>query len=313
MNKQIFRLSFITIFYLTNISFVISINKSKTAMDSHSYGQGEREVDFKIIYKISVKGHLDKLKLKMIIPADIKDRQKINKLIFSIKPDSIYSSNNNYYALYKFKDLTKDFKIVLKGRLVIFSTIKFEADSTNQDFSKYLIAEENIEVGSEKVISVAKTLKQRTDIETIMKTFEYVTNHIRYEKNDAIGAAKVLEIGIGKCMDYSDLFVALLRANNIPAKSIFGIVVDELGKNPLHAWPEAYLQKQGWIRFDPTTGNSEIISNGKNYKLSIDNTYITLSEGRNDPELRTSILYYYLDPLNIEKVKIDVSFDIAGQ
>ena len=313
MKKQIASFLLLTFLCLLNLSSAGFPGKPSHEIHSVICGYGEREVDFKITYKITVKGHLDNLKLKMIIPADIKDRQKLNKLNFSIKPDSIYTNNNNSYAVFSFKDLSKDFKLVLKGRLVIYNTIKIEADSANQDFKKYLVAEENIETGSEKITSVAKTLRQRTDIETIMKTFDYVTNHIRYEKNDAIGAEKVLALGIGKCMDYSDLFVALLRTNNIPAKSIFGIVVDELGKNPLHAWPEAYLQKQGWVRFDPTTGNSEIIPNGKNYKIRIDNTYITLSEGRNDPELHTSILSYYVDPIYADKVNIDVSFDISGQ
>ena len=98
---------------------------------------------------------------------------------------------------------------------------------------------------------------------------------------------------------------------NIPAKSMFGIVVSE-SANPLHAWPEAYLKKQGWVRFDPTSGHSEIEQDGVNYKMHISNKYVTLSEGRNDPELRTSLYYYNYNSTSGSLVKIKASFDISG-
>jgi transglutaminase-like putative cysteine protease len=114
-------------------------------------------------------------------------------------------------------------------------------------------------------------------------------------------------------MDYSDLFVALLRANKIPAKSIIGMVVDYDGDNPLHAWPEAYLKKQGWVRFDPTTGHSEISKSGDNYVMQISNKYITLSEGRNDIELHANVLEYSYKSNAVCTIKVNSSFDIAGQ
>jgi len=269
-------------------------------------------VSLKITYKANVSGHINRLRLKMVIPAAIKDRQTIDDLSFSIEPDSIYTANTNTYALFKLYDIDKDFKIVMKSKMTIYNSISMKADSANIVLSRYLVAEPNIEAESGKIISVAQSLKQRTDIETIIKTFDYVTNHINYKRNKAIGAEKVLETGIGKCMDYSDLFVALLRANNIPAKSMFGIVVNEISENPLHAWPEAYLKKQGWVRFDPTTGHSDIERDGVNFKMHISNKYVTLSEGRNDPELRTSLYHYNYNCTTGSSIKINASFDIHG-
>ena len=276
-------------------------------------GNGEREVKLKITYKVNVSGHINKLRLKMVIPANIKDRQTIDELSFSIEPDSIYTANSNSYALFKFYDIESDFKIVVKSRITIYNSISMKADTATVVMPKYLIAEPNIEVESDKILLVAQSLKQKTDIETAIKTFEYVKEHISYKRNKAIGAEKVLETGIGKCMDYSDLFVALLRANNIPAKSMFGIVVAETAPNPLHAWPEAYLNKQGWIRFDPTTSHSDITMEGKNYKMRISNKYVTLSEGRNDPELRTSLFHCSYSFRGESSVKIKPSFDIQGE
>ncbi|MEO6488429.1 MAG: transglutaminase-like domain-containing protein [Ferruginibacter sp.] len=302
MNKLLFPFALMMVFF------------SNESFKDHALKQnGEREVDLRITYKVNVSGHINRLRLKMVIPADIKNRQIVNDLTFSVEPDSIYTANGNSYALFKLNDLDKDFKIVLKGKILIFNSISMKSDSSESGFGKYLVAESNIEVTSEKILTVAQTLKQKTDIETIIKTFEYVKEHISYQKNKAIGAEKVLETGVGKCMDYSDLFVALLRANNIPAKSMFGIVVSETAPNPLHAWPEAYLKKQGWVRFDPTTGHSDIIKDGDNYKMHISNKYVTLSEGRNDPELRASLYHYNYNYDVGGSVKIRTSFDIHGQ
>jgi transglutaminase-like putative cysteine protease len=248
-----------------------------------------KEVSLKVVYNLAVKGHVSRLRVKMIVPDNIKNRQDISKLTFSVKPDSIYNKKGNRYAEFSFSDLSSDLKITMKCHVIIYKRVAFTNEDTQAELSRFLVAEKDIECDSPKIMAVAATLKQNTDIETVMKTYEYVKGHVRYKLKDAIGAAKVLETGVGKCMDYSDLFVALLRANKIPAKSIFGMVTDAGGNNPLHAWSEVYLKRQGWIRMDATSDQTEITQNGKDYVMTIDNKYITLSEGRNDPELKVSM------------------------
>jgi hypothetical protein len=273
----------------------------------------EREVKLKMTFKVNVSGHVKSLRLKMVIPANIKGKQTIDELSFSIEPDSFYTTNNNSYVLFKFYDVEEDFKIILKSRITIYNTINTSADTSKTDFSKYLISESNIEASSEKIIAVAESLKRKTDIETIVETFDYVKKHISYKIKPAIGAEKVLETGVGKCMDFSDLFVALLRANKIPAKSVFGIVVNEISANPLHAWSEAYLKKQGWVRFDATSGHSDIRKEGPDYKMRLSNKYVTLSEGRNDPEMRTSLFRYRYIISGTGSVNIKHNVEINGQ
>ncbi|HAO09416.1 MAG TPA: hypothetical protein DCQ50_21090 [Chryseobacterium sp.] len=272
----------------------------------------EREVTVKFVYKIVVDGHLNSMRLKMVLPDDIKDRQTIESIEYSTEPDSTYKINSNNYVLFKFYDIEKSFKITIKCKLVIYNNIKSKNDSTNFNLSRYLEPERFIESESPQIIALAATLKQKTDIETVMKTFEYVKENIHYELKEAIGAEQVLSSHVGKCMDFSDLFVALLRANKIPAKSEFGMDVDSYDSNPLHAWPEAYLKKQGWVRFDPTTGHSSIEHDGKNYIMKIDNKYITLSEGRNEPELRMRQYQYSYFCTRGSTVSVKASYDIAA-
>lgn len=272
----------------------------------------EREVTVKFVYKIVVDGHLNSMKLKMVLPDNIKDRQTVESIEYSTEPDSTYKINDNTYVLFKFYDVDKSFKITIKCKLMIYNNIRAKNDSSNMNLTRYLEPERFIESESPKIIALASTLKQKTDIETVMTTFEYVKENIQYELKEAIGAEQVLSSHVGKCMDFSDLFVALLRANKIPAKSEFGIDVDSYDSNPLHAWPEAYLKKQGWVRFDPTTGHSRIEHEGKNYVMKIDNKYIVLSEGRNEPELRMRQYQYSYFCTRGSTVSVKVSYDIAA-
>ncbi len=63
------------------------------------------------------------------------------------------------------------------------------------------------------------------------------------------------------CLEYADLFIALARAKNIPARSIEGYAYSDnpstrplsLVKDILHAWPEYYDEKtSSWKMIDPT-------------------------------------------------------------
>jgi transglutaminase-like putative cysteine protease len=65
----------------------------------------------------------------------------------------------------------------------------------------------------------------------------------------------------GFCSHYASAFVTLMRVANIPARVVTGYQGGEL--NPVgqfleirqaqaHAWAEVWLDKKGWVRFDPT-------------------------------------------------------------
>ena len=284
---------------LLKFLFLFSINTfilkdSVFSQDSgnENFSGNEREIDLKVVYKIDVKGHADSFRFMITIPGTLTRKQLIKKRNFSMKPDTIFSENNNTYAVFTSHDLEKGFKITMKCNLEIYRNISNVANNQDDSIKRYLAAEKNIESDNPEIKRVADSLKHTTDIETVIETFNYVQNHIEYKLKAAIGAKKVLESGEGKCMDFSDLFVALLRANKIPAKSVYGITEDFYG-SPFHAWAEAYLKKQGWVLFDATTGHSSIFRDGKNYKMSIDNKYIVLSEGRNDSVMHGAGMYRY--------------------
>ena len=303
--KNMLRLLTVAVIFSTSTSFT---NFKKRLCAS------ERNVTMNVTYKVSVNGHLNRFRLVMAIPATIKNRQTINDIDFSPYPDSIYSKNGNSFAVFKVYDMDESFKINMKCSMTIYKQIDSVNQYNDSAFAKYLAPEKFIESDKPEIIKVAATLKQKSDIETVMKTFFYVQDNITYKKKAAIGAEAVLEEGVGKCMDFSDLFVALLRANKIPAKSVFGAVVENEGGTPgYHAWPEAYLKKQGWILFDPTSGHSEIYMDGNNFKMRISNKYIVLFEGRNEEETHLSRFRYSCNFTSGSEIKVKESYDISPE
>jgi|GEM_PF-1577934 len=273
----------------------------------------EKEVSLKIVNKFSVKGNIKLMTLKMRIPITKKNKQQVNSLNFSIQPDSIYSREDNTYAVFRFHDVKESFKLEITGDITIYNMINTQNEDTNVNLAKYLMPEKFIECNNRDIKNAAKQVKGKNDIETVINTFEFVDSSVKYKKNESIGAVEVLESGEGKCTDFSDLFVAMLRANKIPAKTVHGIVVDARDKNPLHQWSEVYLQKQGWVRFDPTF-RSAIYKVDNHYEMNLKNTYIETGEGRNDKEMEGhAVTFNYKTDSNGGEVKRKISFEVVSK
>ena len=60
------------------------------------------------------------------------------------------------------------------------------------------------------------------------------------------------------CTEYTDLLVALSRAQGIPARYFEGLLYLDKGTDALakteHAWPDVYMPSVGWVAMDPTLG-----------------------------------------------------------
>ena len=111
------------------------------------------------------------------------------------------------------------------------------------------------------------------DLEKARAIYEWVAKNMQRD-NSVIGCGTgdvkaILESGklVGKCTDINSVFVALCRAQGIPAREIFGIRVgqsrfsNEMGKadekglaaisGGQHCRAEFYLKGHGWIPVDP--------------------------------------------------------------
>ena len=75
--------------------------------------------------------------------------------------------------------------------------------------------------------------------------------HVEYRRgatNDRTSAAEALRLGAGVCQDFAHMLLAILRARNIPARYVAGLIP---GEGETHAWVELY-DGTGFVGFDPT-------------------------------------------------------------
>lgn len=130
------------------------------------------------------------------------------------------------------------------------------------------------------VQAVAKVIKENSesDTERILKVEKFVSDWLIYDEikknkiveNDTqiylVDMDQLFQSGKGVCYDYAVMATALLRAQDISARMVFGFT----GNVQYHAWVEAYLEDTDeWLRIDPTYAES--LENPREYIT--DNTH----------------------------------------
>jgi len=215
---------------------------------------------------------------EIVIPRSI-DEAQVKQTIYytniSPAPDWIKEDEEgNLLASFKLKSNFEG-EIVLEGYAALemkdgvnitnFGSLD-EIDSVSM--ARYLGSAQYWEVTDPTISSKATSLKaSEVDIyKLVANTYQFVVDQIDYSEvkrfglNERQGAAKTLEGGSAVCMEYSDLFLSLMRAQGVPARAAFGYGYDP--KLPSeeqegHQWVEVYsptLDK--WVSIDVTWGES---------------------------------------------------------
>lgn len=119
----------------------------------------------------------------------------------------------------------------------------------------HLLPERYVESDDPSIVRLARQMKGKDPRRTIENIFQWVTGNISYSgytQNDR-GALYALNNRKGDCTEFMYLFVALCRANAIPARCVGGYICKEdkiLKPVEYHNWPEYYLNKN-WLVADP--------------------------------------------------------------
>ncbi len=125
----------------------------------------------------------------------------------------------------------------------------------NQDIKRYLISEPFCEADDPGIHALARELQGPTARQTVENIYKWVSTNVKYAgylKNPR-GALYALKHKEGDCTEYMYLFVALCRANKIPARGIGGYLANRnpvLKPNAYHNWAESYIDG-AWRIIDP--------------------------------------------------------------
>jgi transglutaminase-like putative cysteine protease len=130
-----------------------------------------------------------------------------------------------------------------------------------------LLPEKYIESDHPAIRRAAAKLRESDAFKTITAVFRWVATNVRYSgyASQDRGALYALEHKKGDCTEYMDLFVALCRANGLPARRIGGYISPQnavLKARDYHNWGEFY-ESGTWQIADPQ--NNVLMQNQDDY------------------------------------------------
>lgn len=172
--------------------------------------------------------------------------------------------------------------VTASGYVQIFATQRPYPKPSQDTLNENLVKQTYWEIDDPIIINEAKNLKGAREI------YNFVSSKLKYDYErvkpnvERLGAVSALQNPTSAiCMEFTDLFIALARANGIPAREVNGFAYTEnpeiqplsLVNDVLHAWPEYYdYDKGAWIPVDPTWAST---TGGVNYFDKLDLRHFT--------------------------------------
>ena len=191
--------------------------------------------------------------------------QKVYYQNLSPKPINIkIDQDGNWLAIYQVKP-HQNLNILAQGLVRIFADpqANFFINSKN-NLQNYLSPSKYWPTDNPEILKIASELKTPRKIyDYVLKTLNYDYERIS-EGAERLGALKALaNPNRALCMEFTDLFITLARAANIPSREINGFAYttnfksSEVTKDILHSWPEYYdSAREIWVPIDPTWGET---------------------------------------------------------
>ncbi len=162
----------------------------------------------------------------------------------------VYDSCGGYWLKFNSSPFENSTEVTIKFISTNQETEDF-IDSTHLE--NWLKASYYIDCDEESIVNKAQELTE--GLSTIMEKAtiiqQYTAENIEFNsdpnKPADVKASKTLEEGIGVCINYSRLFVALCRAAGVPSRSVWGIVVGTDGLfHHHHQWAEVCDENGQW-------------------------------------------------------------------
>ena len=126
--------------------------------------------------------------------------------------------------------------------------LPFETDF-NTTTTNYLNPSKHIQSSHPLIDSLAQTLKRFDLRKTLKANYDFVNQITNSNTGVLTDALTTLRRNRASCNGKSRLFVALCRAQSIPARVVGGIILEQTNKRTSHLWASVFYQNQ-WIPFD---------------------------------------------------------------
>ena len=227
---------------------------------------------YKMTYLIKIGGSG---KLWMPAPRnweELNGMRNISIVDISPKPNDEYQDEQGNSIVFWNRNGSKEYSITFELDLSpIYYSIDpkkiGEYDFSETEYIRYTQPSSRIESSDTKIIELAKAIvgNETNPYLQAQKIHGWVSNNIKGEGYGGETALTTLEKKSGSCGGHSFLFISLLRALGIPARTIGGLHTAysgdfenadwKDGNLHTHIWSEFFLQNYGWVQSDTSAGN----------------------------------------------------------
>lgn len=250
---------------------------------------GEKQVfSFKLNYYLQ-NNNVTSQTLDITLPPD-NNYQKVVLEALNPEPENvIVDEDGNFRALYKLSPRTK-LDITAEGSVEVFHKPfrKIYTSLAKNEKEIYTQPQRYWETDNAFIKDKARELKTPENIYGFVVNFlSYSQNRLNSKTFERKGAASAYAApDDAVCMEFTDLFIAIARAANIPAREVTGFAYTQnerlrplsLALNEgdiLHAWPEYWDDERGWVQIDPTWAST---SGGLDFFNKLDFNHITFTQ-----------------------------------
>lgn len=266
-----------------------TFDKNQLTKSGISMSFGEKQVfAFKLDYYLANNNVTSQLET-ITLPPDNNYQKVVLSKIEPPPQDVSVDGDGNFIAKYKLP-AKSDLEIRAEGYVEVFSKPfrNIYGPLTIGEKSTYTQPQSYWETDNGEIKNKANELKSPEQI------YEFVTNYLTYNQDrlddenlERKGAASAYTNPTDAvCTEFTDLFIAIARAAGIPAREVEGYAYTQNERlrplslaitegDVLHAWPEYWDDKLGWVQIDPTWGST---SGGLDYLNKLDFNHVTFTQ-----------------------------------
>lgn len=311
----------------SNGKMFLTFDKDNLIQAGISASFGDRQLfDYELSYHLA-NNKLVPVLTSIALPPDTAYQDVIYHRIIPDPINVTVDDDGNYLAWYRLNRSQK-LDIKLFGSAKIYSSSKVKNPVLDNNLRiQYTKPDIYWESNHPQVIAkLAEVLGSNPAADSTEKArliYNYVVDSLKYDNSriqdniQRLGAVAVLNNpNQAVCMEFTDLFIALSRAANIPARELDGFAYSSntalrplsLSKDILHTWPEFWDEKRGWVMVDPTWENT---TGGVDYfnKLDLNHlVFVVKGSSSVDPIPAGSYKYPGTDSNDVKVTLSDTDF-----
>ena len=251
----------------------------------------KRKISFEINFAFLLHGVTRSVYFCALVPQTDRFRQTVD-VDYSIEPDNVFSDGMTRYAVWFFQEPQDSFQLSIRVDAEDLKTIraKEKDDFLEEDglvdaesLKEFTVPEKWIECDDAAIVGAARSISDGDDeIAAARGVFDFVRAKVIYGgyNSTSRGAKRTFVNGSGDCTDYSDLFVALMRAKKIPARVVSGWVTEWAeGRSGKHNWAEFYSSRYGWVPVDVLLADQD-----RTTFDTLPNMFVYFTQKRNDEQ-----------------------------